>query len=37
MAGLDATTPESNAAMQSIEWRDTRESYEAFINSNRCQ
>ena len=29
--GVDATTPEANAAMRSIERRDTGESYEAFV------
>ena len=29
--GVDATTLEANAAMRSIERRDTRESYEAFV------
>ena len=29
--GIDATTLEANAAMRSIERRDTGESYEAFI------
>ncbi len=29
--GVDATTLEANAAMRSIEWRDTGESYEAFV------
>ena len=29
--GVDATTLEANAAMRSIERRDTGESYEAFV------
>ena len=31
--GIDATTLEANAAMRSIERRDTGESYEAFVRS----
>ena len=33
MVGIDATTLEANAAMRSIERRDTGESYEAFVRS----